>query len=262
LTELNKLRRRSHEKKKEDQDRADVQQDPNVFIPDADADLPPPEQAAILQRRNTKSIERDIIRLLLLFGNQAIPVDGENELGEKEEHLVPIAEYLLHEIEVDDIHFSFELFTKIFEEFKTEHERNALPDINYFLHHQDDDIRSVAVDLIASPHAVHQWELELFLSRHERGVTSAPAPHKLHDWERHFIYPQKEDMQLKRAAIDLIHKLKLRHLELLILEKQQLLKVGVELKDESIIMQTLTEMQALNEAKAFFAKALGQIVIH
>ncbi len=261
LTELNKIRRKSFDKKRTDEIQQEENNQQQPFIPDADLDEQPPEQAAILDRRNTKSLEREIIRLLLLFGNHSVVMEGENEQGEKEEHLVPVAEVLLHEIEEDNITFTFELFVKILDEVKEQAKRNVLPDINYFLHQQDDDMRQIAVDLMSSPYSSHTWEKDLFLSRNEKRIKLSAVPHTMNDWERHFIYPLKEDAQLRRSVIDSVRKLKLRHLELLIAEKQQLLKVSEDLKDEQAMLTIMAEIKNLGDAKVFFAKELGQIIL-
>ncbi len=70
-----------------------------------------------------------------------------------------------------------------------------------------------------------------------------------------------EELLLKRAALDTIRGLKLRHIELIIKEKQKELKIAEENKNDSDVQIIVNELRNMEEAKKSFSALLGRVVI-
>jgi DNA primase len=260
LNELNKFRQANYQKKKDGgRNKTDIPVDEN-FVPDGN---PNAEKVNNLIRTdsNTKWQEREVVRLLLQYGNNKIPVETISESGDIESLPAPIADIILDELETDNISFVDSVFLRILNEYKELHVKNILVDTHYFIHHQDDSIRPIAIDLATSPYTVHTWEIELFLSRGDKNTMLSPSPHRLSNWESHGIYVQSEELLLKRAAIDTIRKLKLRHIELMLKEKHKELKIAEEEKKDDDVQIIMTEVKNMEDAKKHFSALLGRVVI-
>jgi DNA primase len=94
--------------------------------------------------------EKEIIRLLLLYGHETIPI----KLNPDDETEVPvgIADYVVHDISHDEMSFENELYKSVYEEYVTGIENDALPDHTQFLSHSNPEISSLAVDLLFTPY--------------------------------------------------------------------------------------------------------------
>lgn len=103
----------------------------------------------------TYTQERDLIRILISYGNTLLPTDE-----------ITVAEYLIDEWEVMqedfgiDCSFQQPIFAKIFDLVRTQVlEGNPAPSEQYFLHHEEADIQKLAIDLLAQPNEVSKnWE--------------------------------------------------------------------------------------------------------
>src|SRR5690606_1439236 len=83
--------------------------------------------------------EREIIRILLNYGQELVTWEGEEQ--------VPVAPYLLASI--DDVNFVDEECKIIVDEFKKQAEEFQVPDAKFFLSHSHKAVADLAVDSIA-----------------------------------------------------------------------------------------------------------------
>lgn len=236
LTELNKLRRKQHEKKRDEQTIKDAPLPdlppdvvpPDGFVPDAparDGDRP--------QTDNGEVFERELVRLLLNYAQEPVAAETEDEFGKPIEVTVPLAELLLHELEHDAIVFEHPVYQNILNEYTTHINNGNVPDLNYFVNYPDPQVAQLAVDLVQ-------------------------IPYSLSDWERHFIYVQVESQVLKNAVIHSVNVLKLRRIELMIAATQKELRDATG--DEAII-RLLQQQQVQLGMKKQFSALLGRIVL-
>lgn len=104
---------------------------------------------------NTAIQERDIIRILMEHGNKLL---------EKED--ITVAEYILDELEGMqdefgmDCRFQQPAFEKIIALIRKQVDQGKpAPDEQYFVHHEDEQVQQVAIDLLARPTEVSEnWE--------------------------------------------------------------------------------------------------------
>lgn len=179
--------------------------------------------------------ERDIIRLLLNYGNKNVTVDGE-EKDEKDKYIpieISLAALIVHELQHDNIVLQNMLYNTIYSEFVQQLTNDKVPDYNYFINHENMDICSLTVDLISSPYS-------------------------LSNWEQHSIYTTMEENILKKSLYNAVYALKSRKLEMMIHDIQKRLKENPPDDEMMTLMQT---QHQLLKAKKTFNELLGRIIV-
>lgn len=232
LNELNKQRRKNYDKKRDDANRAKpAEEQTKDFVPDLVT--PATVQPVVQQNTRTEYQEREIIRLLLNYGTQPIPMHGLDEDGNMTEIEGSVADLILLDIEHEQFPFENETYRKIIEEYQRHHIEGIAIDFNYFVNHSDRAIAEIAVDFMTTPYL-------------------------LSNWERHFIYVTEESKILQRAARTAIDALQLRRLEVMIADVQKELQESKSPEDEIILIQ---KQMSLMDAKRDFSKKLGRVVL-
>ncbi len=238
LNELNKFRRKNFEKKREESSRPKPAAPPaetaEGFVPDIAAK--PEEKVALDQQTRTEYQEREIVRLLLNYAPQPVRAEGEDEEGRPMEIEVSFAEFLVNELEHDEMKFENPIFQKILDEYKAHVAHGNIPDLNYFVNYPEKEVSQVSIDLVT-------------------------IPYQLSDWEKHAIYVTTEGMVLRQAALHASHSLKLRSIELMIADRRKQIRELEDKKEFEDMMIVLSELKALEEAKKHFSSLLGRVVI-
>ncbi len=227
LSELNKIRRKKFNEK-------------GIAPATTNSEFTPPVEDIIeanLEKTNADSEhqERDIIRLLINYGNNIMQVDSE-ELDEENKPIpidISLAGLIIHELQHDNIVLENVLYRTVFDEFVVQLEQGMVPDYNYFTNHPNTEICSLTVDLVSSPY---------FLS----------------NWEQHSIYITKEEDILRNSLNSAIFSLKSRRIEMMILDIQKQLKENPGEEETMTLQQTHLN---LLEAKKEFNKLLGRIIV-
>ena len=224
LNELNKIRRKRLTDKNKGEYTQPEQQTQETYTEEP-------------QARPTVNIiehqERDIIRLLLNFGDKEVLVDGEDEEGNSIETAVLVAELILHELVQDNIVFQNPAYQFIYSSYTDGSGKGALPDMNFFVNQGDVIISKTVIDLVSSPYTLAKWE-------------------------QHNILVQTEDQVLKRSVYSAIYSFKSKHIEKLLEENNQLLKT---MNNEEQMMALLQQQKQLIEAKKHFNNLLGRIIV-
>ncbi len=171
--ELNKLRRKSSLDRSSDlKDQYDQLQEAQVLPPAPDQR----EKAPTLL--SSSFFEKDLVRLMLNYIDKSISF--KTETGEHEMGLVA---FILTEIKRDQLTFQSPSYQKLFSIFQ-EHEKDVEPlKLEYFYHHEDEDIRKTAIELTAKKYELSQWD-------------------------RRQIIVNTEEMLLKRAATESVYAFK------------------------------------------------------
>jgi DNA primase len=92
--------------------------------------------------------ERDVIRILLNYGDKAIP----------EQNLTPLSKYIVVSLlDVID-QFQHDTYRKIVLEYKELLEEGKSPGPEYFTNHRDKEIQHLAIELLSFPYEYASWE--------------------------------------------------------------------------------------------------------
>jgi len=180
--------------------------------------------------------EKEIARILLIYGNQQIVVEIEDELDEPEELEVAVAEYILHDLSVDAIQFDSPLYKRILDSFKRFFEENeSFPDTNYFVTDPDHTFSEAIADMIASPHELSE------------------------NWaEQHKIYTTSESQNLRQAVFDPLMRLKLSHVKSMMEKLEKAIKSA---ENEEELTRLLQEKIKLDVMKMKISKFFGSTII-
>jgi len=226
LTELNKQRRKKATDfaTKSSPEREEIEQG----IADNDEqELPQPALDEIEYQ------ERDIIRLLINFGNREIHFELIDEEQQVQNITTTVAERIHHELMQDNLQFENKTYGLVFEELSQLLNNGITPDVTFYIQHENVQVQQLAINLISNKYE---------LSQH---------------WERHHINVQTEEMVLKQSVYSALFSLKNTKVMKLINENQLQLKDANAENMENIIEQ----LQALIEAKKHFSAQLGRIIL-
>lgn len=214
------------------------------------SDIPLPEEPFAPQQFPTEEIisdiyqERDIIRLLLLYGEKTIslPVEIEaSETDEKAKNPDPsepimedfnVADLICGEMQDNSILLGNKACNDILSEFHRLLDDGTVPDHHHFLAFPDPDVTKLAVELISSKHTLSE------------------------NWKAHNILVATEEQQLERAVLSSLNAIKLRRVEALIKEVEQKLKNNPE--DFQSLM--LKEIE-LEKIKTLIANQKGTVIL-
>lgn len=223
--EVNKIRRKSGSKPRDQAGTASLAPTPEEFLPPAEE----PEKE-LLRFDNE---EKELLRLMLLHGNILITVDAEDDDQTAHDLEITLAEYILFELWRDEMTFENPIHQTVLDEFVREMSQQRLPDVRHFSASQDPLISSFVINNIISSHEL------------------SPG------WEHFGVQVPKETTSIRRATTHLLFSLKEKKLNAYISEKQELLKTATD-EETGVIMHEILHLISL---KSRVNKLLGRIVI-
>ncbi|MEQ8910533.1 MAG: DNA primase [Vicingaceae bacterium] len=233
MSELNKVRRENLNKKIKEQKRQERSHSGEEPPPPSLDDMPfeateeeKPQQLNLLSYQ-----EKDVIRTLIKFGGEQIQIPN----AEDEDSAIDatVSEYVVFEVEQDNLSFEDEVFQKIYSLFKQSVEEGKPVKENDLVSNQDKSISSFAIESLMEKYALSvNWE------------------------ERHNILTILEEQILQQKVHKGICSWRLNKVQHMIREKQESLKDRSEDFDE-----TLQDILKLEEAKKALANELGRIIL-
>jgi DNA primase len=226
LNELNKTLRNKHLQK------AGLSKDETGLI---EENTSAPHQGIELDIPVRLQPEKEIIRILMLYGNNTFPIVQTSE-GKKEPETLTykVADYIVHDLQNDDITFEDKVYQSVFNEFASAVDKGNSIDHSNFLNHPDAEVASVANDIVSSP-----YELS-------------------NNWEKKKITVPLEQEDLQRAVISSILAFKSSRVEQLMSEIQKKMKALTPEDDALILLVRQKELKKLSMA---INKQLGRVVV-
>ena len=180
-------------------------------------------------------LEKDIIRLLVNYGDVEVVFHQKSEKEEEEEVVITTAEYIIHTLENDEIKFENSIYQKIFNHYSSWVHEEIKIDVKKLFLNTDIEVVETVVSLSSN-----KYELSL-------------------NWkEKHNIYVSTEDMKLKFALEHSVLALQLKKIEINIQEIQEKLK-GIDDDEEMVIL--LTSQLTFIELKKMISDKLNRIIL-
>lgn len=188
---------------------------------------------------SSESQEKEIIRLLLQFGDESITLKQKNGDEPEEETQLKVADLIIQDLLRDEIPFEEPVCRQIFSEMAELQQKGVFPDRDYFLHHIDPILATLAIDLIILP-----YELS-------------------HHWEKNRIYIQPEIDRLLDSIYPALYAFKAKKIERMIADNQKKLKELKSAKEDiEEITKCLIQQKKLEEIRSRIqGKALGRTII-
>jgi DNA primase len=179
--------------------------------------------------------EKNLVRLLLNYGNTLIEVQHTNEENENVMLEISIAEYVLQELILDELSFIDPVYQMFIYEFQLQMKEGKIPGITHFTNHGNPNISTTAINLISSDHVISEkWK------------------------SRHNIYISHETDNLKKTIDHDLFAYKERRLQKLLRAEEEKLKSPL---NEEETISILTSIKRLNEQKRIANKLLGRRII-
>ena len=202
------------------------------------------------------ALEMEIVRVLVKYGSQEFDLElapskeeTEKTEEEKKEDLdfgaleapqevptlrIKVAEYILHDMEADDMTFQSEVCAKIVEAFRTEFaETGDFPAVDKLL--RDPDMNVAVADLISEPYQLSE------------------------NWKaKHRIYTESEEDDLRRTVFDPLMRFKLRKIKEMMLQTDKAIQSTSE---KEALEDLLREKIALDRMKSEIGAFFGTIIM-
>ncbi len=143
--------------------------DENV-IPETEATTTTPKQEETVEDQLPAGFyqERELVKLLLMYGKEMIVDERIDENGEKLLEQVSVAQFIVDDLKNDGFVFTNAVNQKIFNIFDQAIDEGIIPDDSFFVSHEDETIAQLAADLLSSPYKLDQWEkYGIFVKREE-----------------------------------------------------------------------------------------------
>lgn len=101
--------------------------------------------------------ERELVRLLMMYGNKDITLDDVDENGNPVLYKISVASFIIDDLKNDDLLFKNEIHNIIFSIFDKALDEDNIPDEHYFVSHEDTRIAELAANLLSTPYKLDNW---------------------------------------------------------------------------------------------------------
>lgn len=217
-TEVNKIREQKQEQKWRKEQNSSHQ--PSVQAPPASPQQP--LVPAFVENVYSEVEEREIIYFLLKFGNKKLHLGGEENIH------ISVAEYIIREIQNDELEFNNLIYKQVFEDVAALIDAGKEVTERLFIYHENSGVRDLAVDIFTS-----RYELSNVWKRKESYVElpgenlGYEVPKSLLSYK--MVVVEKALVQLRTALIDAEKNNELEQLNQLIRKIQSLGTVKIAL---------------------------------
>lgn len=178
--------------------------------------------------------EKEILRLLVSFGDQPIKIELLDDNEEKTFEEVTSSVYIIDNINDDGITFENETYQKVFNFYNKVLEDDKLPTHQDFTNHPDQDISQFALDVYSIKYEI--------------------SP----NWVNHKIFTNTEEMQLTIGVVRSLIAFKLSKIRVLRMAKQEEIKLEKSFDKQFSMME---EEKALKDIELKLAAEVGRIIL-
>ena len=140
-------------------------------VPEPDTTTPKQEETVEDQLPAGYYQERELVRLLLMFGKEMIVDERLDEQGEKVYEQFSVAQLIIDDLKMDGFVFTNVVNKKIFDIFDKALDEGYIPDDQIFTSNEDETIAQLAADLLFSPYKLDQWDkYSIFVKQEENNL--------------------------------------------------------------------------------------------
>ncbi|MBR1514290.1 MAG: DNA primase [Bacteroidales bacterium] len=176
--------------------------------------------------------ERELVKLLLMYGQEMIVDERIDEDGNSILEQASVAQFIVDDLKNDGFLFTNAVNKKIFDLFDQALDEGRIPDDQFFVSHEDETIAQLAADLLSSPY-------------------------KLDQWEKHGIFVKREEDVLKATVLSSIYRYK----DLIVEERRKAieeeLKATTDSDDQLILLK---QKKDLDDIRKTINKELGIVI--
>ncbi|MGZ3933152.1 MAG: DNA primase, partial [Bacteroidia bacterium] len=181
----------------------------------------------------TEAEERELLRIIFIYGNVILELDAEDEEKEALTIELTVSEYVMFELLRDDIQFQNPIHQMVLDEYMHQMQHEKLPNMSYFINHANPVISGFAIEISSLPTDLSE------------------------KWGAFGVIVEKEIYTIKKAVQHALYSLKEKRLNQIITEKQELLKTAAPEENDIILKELVRLVQLKKEVN----RLLGRIVI-
>jgi len=220
-TEVNKIRQKQREQNwKKERSKPD-----QIVVPKQ------PTVPAFVKGVFSEIEEREIIYFLLKFGNQSLKLSGEENAD------ITVSQYIIREIQNDELQFTNLIYKQVFEDVKGMIESEKKISERVFTFHDNKEVQDLAVDIVTS-----KYELSKVWKRKES-----------------YIEMPGENLGVEVPKTLLLYKLRVVDVALEDLRKQ--IEEEEKKKNTDQVMQIMAHLRDLEIAKNEISNVIGERII-
>jgi DNA primase len=203
-------------------------------IPETETTTTTPKQDETLEEQLPAGYyqERELVKLLLMYGQDVITDERIDEEGQRILEQVTVAQFIIDDLKNDGCLFLNPVNRKIFDLFDKAIDEGRIPDDQVFISNEDTDIAQLAADLLSSPY-------------------------KLDQWEKHGIFVKREEDVLRTTVLSSIYRYKDLIIEGRRKAIEEELKVTSDPDDQLILLK---QKKDLDDIRKQFNKQLGIVI--
>ena len=146
--------------------------------------------------------ERELVKLLLMYGKEMIVDERIDESGERILEQVSVAQFIIDDLKNDGFVFTNAVNQKIFNIFDHAIDEGIIPDDSFFVSNEDETIAERAADLLSSPYKLDQWEKYGIFVKQEQDVLKATVLSSIYRYKDLIIEQRRKEVEeeLKNTA--------------------------------------------------------------
>jgi len=182
--------------------------------------------------------EYELMRLMILYGELAVSFDMVDENGKKESHETSVIEFICHELDIDELNFSYPLFNRIHQIYTEGLADKQLTKASYLKRLEDQEIvRFVSTIETNEPELSHNW-----LTKHKIDTT-------------------RDVDKLHTTIPNAVYAFKLYKIESRIGEIRMELEIKGSEMDDRTLNDLISEQIILEKVKKEFSFQLGRTIL-
>ena len=203
-------------------------------LPETENTTPTPKQEEALEEQLPPGYyqERELVKLLLMYGQDMIVDERFDEEGQRILEQVTVAQFIIDDLKNDGCLFLDPVNRKIFECFDHALDEGRIPDDQFFISNEDEAIAQLAADLLSSPY-------------------------KLDQWEKYGIFVKQEENRLRTTVLSSIYRYKDLIIEGRRKTIEEELKTTTDLDDQLILLK---QKKDLDDIRKQLNKQLGIVI--
>jgi DNA primase, catalytic core len=244
IAEINKIRRRTYEKKKEQQDKEEVRSEKQK------SDFELKNERTVPSKNKYDRFELEILRYVVRYGNTPLFQKYEKRKRKEGKHVVEedvlvevgpgVTEFVRYDLERDGLAFSNPLYRQIFEEAVERMSDEHFDSGRYFLSHPDAEISKLASELMSDRYQLSKIHAKIL------GEEIGDKSSRLLEQNLLNNYVPRATTELKNAYV---------------LQKIDAVKEEMKTGSPDNYMSLITELKQLQDIKKILSKELGERIV-
>ncbi len=191
----------------------------------------PTESSAVLSKSMFDNEEKNLLQLLIKYGHlQRFYLD------EEKKHLISVAEYVISDLEMDDLTFHNPLHQRMLNEYKQHCMQKNESAEKFFTFHPDSQISQLAIELLSEKYTLSKV--------HSKMKEMISDEERLNDLTPRLIYEYKMSIVIEQMRLKLAE-----------------MKAAVDAGNSTLVDSLMIDIRDLDETKKELSKKLGERII-